>query len=138
MSNKHWVVVAEWCVDYEGGYSVLSVHHSENEAIVAMKKRVNEDDRILAEQYSYVIYEDSDLCFDSGRDGEYATNHISVSIIKVNCDFSISIEIVEKAIKCLSDNGISKDECPVVLQALCYILADEDIEDLLSDENYEP
>lgn len=57
--------------------------HSEDEACEAMKKRVDSDDRILAEQYGYKVFEDSPMCFDSGRDGEYATDHITVSVVKV-------------------------------------------------------
>lgn len=33
---------------------------------------------------------------------------------------------IEKAIQCLIDNGIEKDEAKVVLQALGYILLDEE------------
>lgn len=35
MKHIHWVIVAEWCVDYEGGYSVVGVYHSEDEACKA-------------------------------------------------------------------------------------------------------
>ena len=34
---------------------------------------------------------------------------------------------IEKAIKCLIDNGIEEDEAQVVLQALGYILLDEEL-----------
>lgn len=34
---------------------------------------------------------------------------------------------IEKAIKCLIDNGIEEDEVQVVLQALGYILLDEEL-----------
>lgn len=36
---------------------------------------------------------------------------------------------IKKALKCLEDNGIERDECETVLQALCFILVDKDIED---------
>lgn len=36
----------------------------------------------------------------------------------------IDREDIRRALKCLEDNGIEKDECGVVLQALCYILTD--------------
>lgn len=49
----------------------------------------------------------------------------------------INREQIKKALQCLADNGIDKDECPTVLQALCYILLDEEIEDLLLEEDYE-
>lgn len=44
---------------------------------------------------------------------------------------------VKKALQCLLDNGIDTDECPTVLQALCYILIDKEIEDILLEEDYE-
>lgn len=48
---------------------------------------------------------------------------------KVQCDFfdeKVSGTKIEKAIQCLIDNGIEKDEAKVVLQALGYILLDEE------------
>ena len=44
---------------------------------------------------------------------------------------------IEKALRCLKDNGIEKSECPVVLQAMCYILYDAEIEDLLEDGDFD-
>lgn len=86
MKHTHWVIVAEWCVDYEGGHSVVGVYHSEDAAREALQNRVNTDDRLLAEEYGYKIYEDTPLCFDSGKDGEYLTDHITVSVIKVESE----------------------------------------------------
>ena len=42
-------------------------------------------------------------------------------------DISISEEQVDKAIKCLADNGIDEDDACVILQALGYILLDEEL-----------
>ena len=42
-------------------------------------------------------------------------------------DISISEEQVDKAIKCLIDNGIDEDDACVILQALGYILLDEEL-----------
>lgn len=86
MKHTHWVIVAEWCVDYEGGHSVVGVYHSEDAAREALQNRVNTDDRLLAEEYGYKIYEDTPLRFDSGKDGEYSTDHITVSVIKVESE----------------------------------------------------
>lgn len=36
---------------------------------------------------------------------------------------------IDKAKQCLIDNGIEADEADTVLQALCYILMDEEIHD---------
>ena len=46
-------------------------------------------------------------------------------------------EQIQKALQCLADNGIEKGECAVVLQALCYILMDTEIETLLQDEDWD-
>ena len=35
--------------------------------------------------------------------------------------------------QCLIDNGIEDDEAEIVLQALCYLLLDEETEHLMSD-----
>lgn len=43
---------------------------------------------------------------------------------------------IETALQCLRDNGIDKQECPEVLKALCYILCDDEIEDLLEESDY--
>ena len=39
----------------------------------------------------------------------------------------ISIENRSRAEQCLIDNGIDPDDAPIVLQALGYILLDEDL-----------
>lgn len=52
-------------------------------------------------------------------------------------DATLNREKIKKALQCLADNGIDKDECPIVLQALCYILMDTEIEVLLLEEDYE-
>ena len=38
---------------------------------------------------------------------------------------------MEAAMRCLEDNGIESDETEVVLQALCYILLDTEIENII-------
>lgn len=43
-------------------------------------------------------------------------------------------EQVDAALQCLIDNGIDKDESATVLQALCYILMDKEIDDMLEDK----
>lgn len=44
---------------------------------------------------------------------------------------------IENALQCLNNNGIDKSECPEVLRALCYVLYDAEIEDLLEDGDYD-
>ena len=43
---------------------------------------------------------------------------------------------LNKAMQCLCDNGIEKDECGTVLQALCYILLDTEIEGLIPEDYF--
>ena len=45
--------------------------------------------------------------------------------------FHLNKEQLKGALLCLRDNGVDPDECPEVLQALCYILLDKEIEPLL-------
>ena len=49
--------------------------------------------------------------------------------IHVNC--TISKEQIEKALKCLVDNGIDKDEAETVLRAIGYTLLNAELSDLL-------
>lgn len=80
---KHFVVIAEWCVDYEGGYAVVGVYHTLEEAIKAFKHRVESDEKLLANEYDYEIYSDSDRLFDAGLYGYYSHDHLRVSIEEV-------------------------------------------------------
>lgn len=86
--NVHYVIYAEWCVDYEGGSCIVGVYHSEEKAKEAFRHRVDTDDKILANDYGYEIYEDSDTCFDSGENGEYVKDHITVQLIQVESNDS--------------------------------------------------
>lgn len=49
-------------------------------------------------------------------------------------DRRLSQSQVDAALQCLIDNGIDKDESGIVLQALCYILMDEEIEEMLPND----
>lgn len=46
----------------------------------------------------------------------------------------ITKEKFETATQCLIDNGIDSDEAEIVLQALCYILCDEETEQYFEEE----
>lgn len=37
---------------------------------------------------------------------------------------------IKRAVECLKDNGVDADEADTVLQALCYILLDTEVEEL--------
>ena len=43
-------------------------------------------------------------------------------------------EVFKKAKQCLIDNGIEVDEAEVVLQALCYILLNEETEQFFKED----
>lgn len=51
--------------------------------------------------------------------------------------YKIDRKVVAKALQCLKDNGIERDECTTVLQALCYILMDKEIEPLFVEEDFD-
>ena len=56
-----------------------------------------------------------------------------ISLPETNCveSFYLDKEKIKNALICLHDNGIEADECSTVLQALCYILIDKEINPLL-------
>ena len=83
---KHFVVIAEWCVDYEEGYVVVGVYHTLEEAMEAFRCRVESDEKLLADEYGYEFYSDSDRLFDAGLDGYYSQDHLRVSIEEVESE----------------------------------------------------
>lgn len=85
--NYCYVLLSEWCVDYESGHEIVGVYDTEAKAITALKNRVDSDDRVLAEDYGYTIYEDSDVCFDAGEEGEYVSNHVCARIERAKRTF---------------------------------------------------
>lgn len=80
----YYVIVSDWCIDYEAGHRIIGVYTTELDAIKALKIQVDAENRKLAEMYGYYIYEDNDNCFDSGIEGEYISNHIYVGIETVD------------------------------------------------------
>ena len=91
----YYVIVSDWCIDYEAGHRIIGVYTTELDAIKALKIQVDAEDRRLAEMYGYHIYEDNDNCFDSGIDGEYISNHIYVGIETVDQEEEIPYEFVD-------------------------------------------
>lgn len=85
---EYYVIVADWCVDYQAGHSVVGVYTSEEAAIAALENRVSKDDRLLAEEYGYTVYEDTSRCFDAGIDGYYIQDHLYVGIETVKMESS--------------------------------------------------
>lgn len=136
MKTQHWVIVADWCIDYQNGHEVIGVYHNELEAKKAFKDRVNSSDRVDADSNNYIIYEDTEFCFDSGQEGNYVVNHITVKLEAIQVE-TINRNSIVRAMECLFDNGVDSDECPIVLEALCAILLDANIEELLKEDDYE-
>ena len=77
---KVYVVLARWCVEFENATCICGVYTNEEKAKAKLKERVDVEERDYAEEHGWTIYEDTDLCFDAGLDGEYCMNNICVSI----------------------------------------------------------
>lgn len=71
---KHYVVVLEWASEGENGSNVLDVKHSLEEARQVFNETL-EEERYIAENNGWEIYEDKDDTFDAGEDGGYTFNH---------------------------------------------------------------
>ena len=76
---KHYVVFLEWATEGDNGANILSVEHSLEEAKAIFNDTV-EEERELAENNGWEIYEDADMLFDAGEDGYYCANHSRVYI----------------------------------------------------------
>lgn len=80
---KHYVVVLNWAADYDTGSNVLAVTHTIDEAKEILNE-TREEEKDLAENNGWKIYEDSDLVFDAGEDGYYSGNYTKLYIQEVN------------------------------------------------------
>lgn len=79
---KHYVVVLNWASEGDNGSNVLGVKHTMDEA----KKIFNEtriEEKQLAEDSLWEIYEDSDTVFDAGESGFYNNNYTKLYIQEV-------------------------------------------------------
>lgn len=79
----YFVIYAEWSYDYMSGHSIAGVYKNFDNAVQAMKERVDYCERIEAKEYDFEIYEDSQTCFDAGIDGYYSRDHVCVMIEQV-------------------------------------------------------
>ena len=78
----HYVVVLNWATEGDNGSNVLGVAHTLDEA----KKIFNEtlkEEKELAENNGWEIYEDEDVIFDAGEGGFYCDNHTNLYIQEV-------------------------------------------------------
>jgi hypothetical protein len=78
---ERYVVILDWAVDYESGIEVVGVAHNEDEAKKIFAECVKKE-RINARNNNFTIADDTEDYFDSGKDGYWAQNHITVSIKK--------------------------------------------------------
>lgn len=79
---KHYVVFLEWSTEGDNGSNILGVVHSPEEAKKIFKETADEE-RKLAEENGWEIYEDTDVEFDAGEDGYYCSNHSRLYIQEV-------------------------------------------------------
>ena len=79
---KHYVVVLEWSSEGENGSNVLGVTHNLDEARQIFNDTI-EEERDLADNNGWTIYEHTDLVFDAGEDGFYCNNHSRTYIQEV-------------------------------------------------------
>lgn len=129
MPMEYYTVLWDWVCGLDRGVDIICITPSIFEAKKAFSKKLKEEKK-FAEENGYTIYEDTDMIFDAGIDGFYNEDHTSLKI-KSDKSYCVNKERIERALVCLSDNGVPKDECPEVLQALCYILLDEETESYL-------
>ena len=79
---KHYVILCDWAMRDADGVSITAVAHSLEEAKEIFAQAVV-DEKKYAEENGWMIYEDSDICFDAGEDGFYAAEHAHFYIEEV-------------------------------------------------------
>ncbi len=78
----HYVVVLDWTSEGDNGCNVLGVAHSLDDAKAIFSDAVG-DEKNMAEEYGWEIYEDCDAEFDAGEGGYYNNNHTRLFIQEV-------------------------------------------------------
>lgn len=76
---EHFVVIHDWSNEYEYDVTILGVYHSLGEAKEMFNSCVA-DEKNYAEENGFAVYEDSDVCFDAGKEGYYAREHTNLYI----------------------------------------------------------
>lgn len=80
---KHYVIVLNWATEGDNGSNVLGVAHTMDEAKEIFNE-TRQEEKELAENNGWEIYEDSDDVFDAGENGYYRDNYTKLYIQKVN------------------------------------------------------
>lgn len=81
---SHYVILCDWAIDSmcDSGVSILGIAHSLEEAKEIFAKAVI-DEKKYAKENGWEIFEDTDVCFDAGEEGFYATEHTHFYIQEV-------------------------------------------------------
>lgn len=79
---KHWIIVLDWANNGENGLQIIAVEHSFEAAQQHFQKAV-EDERKIADENNWQVYEDDNTTFDAGEDGFHIQSHTTVRIIEV-------------------------------------------------------
>lgn len=76
---KHYVVLISWASDYEQGVGIVGVAHTLEEAKEIFNKNL-EWEKNLAEENGWEVYENTETCFDAGKEGYYSQDHTRIYI----------------------------------------------------------
>lgn len=87
----HYVVVLTWATEGEDGSNVLGVTHTLEEAKEIFNETL-EEERELAANNGWTVYEHSDDVFDAGEDGYYRDNYTKLYIQEVRQQHKINKE----------------------------------------------
>jgi glycerate-2-kinase len=82
ISMTHYVVVLNWATEGDNGSNVLGVTHTIDEAQEVFNETLK-DEKALAENNGWKIYEESNDVFDAGEDGYYRDNYTKLYIQEV-------------------------------------------------------
>lgn len=76
---KHYVVVLEWATNDDAGVIIVGVEHTFYKAKESLDHLVIEERKIAAEN-GWEVFEDNDYVFDAGESGYYAAEHTKAYI----------------------------------------------------------
>ena len=82
---KHYVVMCDWAISgsfIDSGVDITGIAHSPEEAKEIFAKAVI-DEKNYAEEHNWTIYEDSEVEFDAGEEGNYIEEHVHFFIREV-------------------------------------------------------
>ena len=83
MENKKcYIILHDWATDNfgENDSEISGIFTDYNKAFDCFKTLVKEE-KAIVEESGFIIYEDTDTCFDAGEEGYYISNHSTVRFI---------------------------------------------------------